>query len=572
MAERFRDLVDLCERSCAKHADRPLFGEKRDERWVWTSYRELNALVAQARATLASLGVKPGDRVAMISNNRVEWAVAAYATYGVGATFVPMYESQLPSEWAFILDDAGVNVVIAANDAIAEKLPALRHVISLDSPRSFLDPSRTLPARTPDPDGIADFIYTSGTTGKPKGVMLSHRNIVENVNSVHEVFEFSPDDRALSFLPWAHAYGQTCEVHALISMGASVAINDRLENLIANLAEVKPSILLAVPRIFNKIYQSVNEQIEAKPSIVRKLVRAGIRSAIRKEHGEHLNVVERVELAVDEKLLFSKIRNKFGGHLRYAVSASATLGRDVAEFIDALGLTVYEGYGLTETSPIVSANFPGQRRLGSVGKVLPNVRVRIDPTVSAEPGVGEIIVYGPNVMVGYHHRPEENARAFTDDGGLRTGDLGYLDDDGFLYVTGRIKEQYKLENGKYVVPAALEEEIKLSPYVANVMIYGDACPYNVALIALDVAAVKKWAAAESIALQAELDRDPRVRKLIEEELAMHTASFKSFEKPRAFALIVDEFSVANGLLTPTLKLKRGEALKRYGHLLKTLYP
>lgn len=580
MPERFHDLVDLCERSCAKYASNPLFGTKRDGTWHWTTYAEFHELVARARAGLASLGVKPGDRVAMIADNCVEWAVAAYATYGLGATYVPMYRAQLPKERAFILQDCGATVAIIADRAIRDQLPPLRHIIELDAPPTDPNSFAALlergaaaptPPRSIDPESIAGFIYTSGTTGAPKGVMQSHRNLVENVNSVHAIFTFEPEDRALSFLPWAHSYGQTCEVHTLFSMGASVAINDKLENLIANLAEVKPTVLLAVPRIFNKIYQSVNEQIAAKPHLIQRLVRAGIKSAIKREHGDKLSPMEKLELAIDEKLLFQKIRNKFGGNLRFTVSASATIGRDIAEFIDAIGVIVYEGYGLTETSPIVAANFPGMRKLGSVGKVVPGVRVEIDTTASNEPGMGEIIVYGPNVMVGYHNRPEENAKAFTPDGGLRTGDLGHLDEDGYLYVTGRIKEQYKLENGRYVVPSPLEEELKLSPYVSNVMLYGDGRPYNVALVAIDVAAIRKWAAAEGVALEEDLTRDPAVRDLISRELALHSNSFKSFEKPRAFALVSDEFSVDSGFLTPTLKLKRGLVLTRYRDALERLY-
>jgi long-chain acyl-CoA synthetase len=575
MAERFLDLVDLCERSCRTFAERPLYGEKRSGRFVWTTYGEFHRLVAQARAGLARLGVQPGDRVAMIANNRVEWPVAAHAVYGLGATFVPMYEAQHPQEWAFILDDCGAEVVIAATSAIAKQLPRVRHVIALDDPNGWpalLRSGEELAPRAIEPTSIAGFVYTSGTTGRPKGVMQSHRNITENINSVLSIFSFEPEDRALSFLPWAHSYGQTCEVHGLMSMGCSVAINDRLEDLLANLAEVKPTVLLAVPRIFNRLYQSVTEQIEGKPPLVQKLVHAGIRSAIRRGHGEHLSLVERAEVAFDEKVVFHKIRERFGGRLRYTLSASATLGRDVAEFIDAIGLTVYEGYGLTEASPIVAANFPGHRRLGSVGRVIPGVRVEIDTSVSTNgSGDGEIVVHGPNVMVGYHRRPEENAAAFTADGGLRTGDLGHLDDDGFLYVTGRIKELYKLSNGKYVAPAPLEEELKMSPYVANAMIYGDGKPYNVALVALDVAAVRKWAAEEKLEIEGDLAKDDRVRALVARELAAHSAGFKEFEKPRDFVLTSEELSTANGCLTPTLKLKRAAVTKRHRAALEALY-
>ena len=591
MAPQFENLVELFDRSCRKFGDRPLYGTKRDGQWRWITYGEVHELVDHCRGGLAALGVGAGDRVAIISDNRVEWTVAAYATYGLEASFVPMYQAQRPSEWQFILGDCEAKVVLAANETIREAveamrpaLPALRHVIALDGadatttdePRSWAallaeGAEAPVAARSPAPDAIAGFIYTSGTTGLPKGVLLSHRNITSNVRGVHEFFTFDPDDRALSFLPWAHSYGQTAEVHALISMGCSVAINDTLAQLIPNLAEVKPTVLVAVPRIFNRIYENVNRDIARRPAWLQRIIREGVRAAIRHKRGEKLSARDRLALAFDEHLVFAKIREKLGGRLKYAISASATLGRDVAEFIDALGLTVYEGYGLTETSPIVAANLPGHRRFGSVGQVLPGVRVVIDASAGSVADEGEIIVYGPNVMVGYHKRPEENDKAFLPDGGLRTGDLGHLDADGFLYITGRIKEQYKLENGKYVMPAPLEEELKLSPYIANVMIYGDGRPFNVALVVLSPDAVRAWARESGLALDEPLERDPRVRALIAEELKTRSRGFKEFEKPRAFALVSEDFTTDNGLITPTLKLKRREVRARYATHLDALY-
>ena len=517
MAQRFTDLVDLYQRSCATYADRPLYGTRREGTWRWTSYREFAALVDRARAGLARLGVGEGDRVAVISDNRLEWAVAAYATYGLEATLVPMYQAQRAEERAFILRDCGARVAIVATNTLRDEvaamsLPELTHIVGLERPQSDLTSwaamlaaggGAPVPARLPASDVIADIIYTSGTTGKPKGALLSHENIVSCINAIHQIFPLVPDDRSLSFLPWAHVYGQVCEVHGILSMGCSSALNDDIANLLPNLEEVKPTILFAVPRIFNRIYEGVNQQIAQQPGFLQRMIRAGIDGSIRRAHGEHLGSLARVELALDEKLVFAKIRERLGGRLKYAITGSATLGREVAELIDALGIPVYEAYGLTETSALVSVNVPGPggRRLGSVGRVVPGMRVVIDRSVVADdPRHGEIVVYGPHVMRGYHLRPEETEKALAKDGGLRTGDLGYVDDDGFLYVTGRIKEQYKLENGKYVMPSPLEEELKLSPYLANVMIWGDGRPFNVALVTLDVARVREWAAAAGVTL------------------------------------------------------------------------
>jgi long-chain acyl-CoA synthetase len=585
MSDQFVNLVDLFDRSCAKYAERPLYGTKTDGAWQWTSYREVHEQVERCRAGLARLGVGEGDRVAIVSDNRVEWAVAAYATYGRGAALVPMYQAQLPAERRFILEDCGAKVAIVATEEIHEsvaamKLPQLEHIVGLARPAGERDAWGTLlaagaaapvPAVSPAPSAIADFIYTSGTTGKPKGVLLSHDNITSNVNGVLQIFTFEPEDRSLAFLPWAHAYGQTCEVHGLLSMGCSVAINDDVANLITNLAEVRPTILIAVPRIFNRIYERVNREIAQRPGFLQRIIRTGIRGAIKRSHGEPLGPLEHLELALDDALVFSKVRDRFGGRLKYAISASATLGREVAEFVDAIGITVYEGYGLSETSPIVSANFPGRRKLGSVGKVIAGVRVEIDRSVGEEPNLGEIVVYGPNVMLGYHKRPEENAKALMADGGFRTGDLGYVDEDGFLYIKGRVKEQYKLENGKYVMPSVLEEELKLSPYVANVMMYGDGKPFNVALVAIAEAAVQEWAAGRGLVLEEDIARDPHVRTLVRDELELHSRGFKAFERPVDFALVREDFTTQNGLLTPTLKLRRRDVMARYGAMLERLY-
>lgn len=259
--------------------------------------------------------------------------------------------------------------------------------------------------------------------------------------------------------------------------------------------------------------------------------------------------------------------------MKYAFSGGAALSREVAEFIDGLGITVYEGYGLTETSPIATGNRPGVHRIGSVGKPIPGVRIELDQSASGEEGEGEIVVYGPNVMQGYHNREEDNRAVFTPDGGFRTGDLGRLDADGFLYITGRIKEQYKLENGKYVAPAPLEEQLKLSPYILNALVYGDNRPHNVALIVPDLAALKKWGAAQGIAAASdeELLGHPRMVALIQVEVDKYAGSWKGFERVRKVTLVAEDFTTQNGFLTPTLKLKRRVALQTYGPRIEALY-
>ncbi|MGZ3478225.1 MAG: AMP-binding protein, partial [Polyangiales bacterium] len=332
--------MELSTRSCARFADRPVFGTKRGGQWVWTSYRELGELIDRCRAGLHQLGVGRGDVVAIVTNNCVEWAVACYATYGLEAAFVPLYEAQMPAEWLIILQDSGAKVVLArAGKPYAQvvearaELPKVEHVIGIDLPAN--DPSSfaalleagakaPVPAADPAESTIAGLVYTSGTTGKPKGVVLSHGNLASNVSTAAEVFPLTPDDRLLSFLPWAHSYGQL-ELHYGLLQGVSLALNDDIKQLLANLAEVKPTMFVTVPRVFHRVYEAVRSDIAKRPRFVQRLFADGIRCATRKSRGERVGVLERIELDVDDKLIFQKIREKFGGRLRYAFTGSASI-------------------------------------------------------------------------------------------------------------------------------------------------------------------------------------------------------------------------------------------------------
>lgn len=598
---KYENLVDMFERSVKAYGPRELFGTKKNGQWVWTTYAEMGKLVEDFRGGLASLGIKAGDRICVISNNRVEWAVIAYAAMGLGAAVVPMYEAQLSKEWAFIANDCRAVGFIAATAEIhakakeimehwdetveklhvSDKAPAPTHLIGLALPKS--DPSSfdalleagakaPVPSIHPGEKETACLIYTSGTTGNPKGVIMSHGNIISNVNSVQGMLPLGGDDRSLSFLPWAHSFGHTVELHCMVSRGASIALCEAVDKIIANLAEVKPTVLVSVPRIFNRIYDGVNKQMSEKPPIVRTLFQAGLRASTKSKKGQDLSLVEKLTLAVADKVVFGKVRDRFGGRLKYAFSGGSALSKDVAEFIDALGITVYEGYGLTETSPIATANRPGVHRIGSVGQPIPGVKVVLDKSKADDGKQGEIIVYGPNVMMGYHNRDTENKEVFTDDGGFRTGDLGVLDDDGFLYITGRIKEQYKLENGKYVAPAPLEEQLKLSPFIINAMVYGDNRLFNVALIVADMDAVKKWAAEQGIAGEGDkLLENARVKEMLQAEVDKASQSFKGFERIKKITLISEDFTTQNGMLTPSLKVKRRVVWGKYAPLIEALY-
>lgn len=592
------NIVELFESSVARNAPRELFGTKTDQGWLWLTYADVARMVDAMRAALSSLGIGRGDRVAIIANNRVEWAVASYATYGLGAAFVPMYENQSEKDWAFILKDCGAKGVFVPNEAVrdriaamADTLPALAWTAVLDgmpgAPSADGERPRrewysrmlvrhaadTVASLRPSPDETACIIYTSGTTGEPKGVVLSHGNMATNVAGIRSLGMITEDDRSLSFLPWAHAMGNTCELNGFVSMGASIGICEGIEHIISNLAEVRPTVLLTVPRIFNKIYNGVRAQIASKPAPVQKLVNAGLAAAKRKRETGSAGFGGAIALSLADKLVFSKVRARFGGRLRLAVSGAAALAVEVAEFIDAIGIQVYEGYGLSEASPIVTVNYPGNRKIGSVGKAIPGVHVGI--TAPNDAGQGEIVVRGPNVMRGYYGRPKETAEVITPDGALRTGDLGRIDEDGYLFITGRIKEQYKLENGKYVVPGPLEERLKLSPLVANAFVYGDNRPYNVALIVANIDAVKAALYGDQPVIPAHapetLLADQRVVALLSTEIDRLCADIKGYERIRKIALIAEDFTQENGMLTPTLKLKRRNVMAKWGSLIETLY-
>lgn len=595
---QFVDLVEMQQTSCKKFAGSKLFGTKVNGSWQYMTYAEFAKDVDNARAGLVALGVGDNDAVMVISNNRIEWAVGCYATFSAGAWYVPTYEVTLAKEWKFILEDSKAKVCLVATKEIYEKvkgfigeIPTLQRVICFELEASHEDSyaklladgaKKPVAAATPGKEHIAGLIYTSGTTGVPKGVMLSHGNIVSNIESVHQVFPIGDDDSSLSFLPWAHSFGQTVELHCMLSMGARIDINDNLANLIDNLAECKPTILFSVPRIFNRIYDALQKRMEEETPVKKFMFKKGVEVARRRraleEQGKSSGWLN-MQYGFFDKVVFSKVRARFGGRLKYAFSGGAALSKEVAEFIDDMNITVYEGYGLTETSPIACANYPGARKIGTIGKEIPGVTIYICDEEQKPLGPeqdGEIVVVGPNVMVGYHNREDATAEVITTVNGkraFRTGDMGRRGEDGFIRITGRFKEQYKLENGKYVSPSPLEEQMKLSSFVSQAMLYGDNRTHNIAVIVPDFETAAKWAKANGIAdtSPASLVKNAELAKKIQEEIVTYGKDFKSYERPQRVLLITEEFSPENDMLTPSLKLKRRNVIANYKKEIEALY-
>jgi len=586
--EKPDNLVDWFEESVKKFANNNLFGTKNLEgNYEWVKYKDVGVRVDNLRGGLAKLGINKDDAVGAIVNNSVEWAVIAYATFGRGARFVPMYEKELEQMWKYIIKDSEIKVLFVADKEIYNKVKDLVNEISTlekiiiiketgeNSMAAIEDMGEKNPVESIKPlySDITCLIYTSGTTGEPKGVLLSHGNITSNARSGHQYFPIlSEKDTSLSILPWAHSYGFTAELHCFLGMGASIAFMGSVETLGEDIQKVQPTFLIAVPRVFNKVYDKIIATVEKEGGKKKELFYAALEASKKKRTGQKPGFKGKLL----SKIVFGKIRKQLGGKLKGAFTASAPMNIDIAQFFIDIGIPTFNAYGMTETSPCATMNsvLLGNR-LGSVGKPIPNVKIVIDKsTTDQDADEGEIIIYGPNVMQGYWKKPEKTAEIMTPDGGVKTGDKGRIDEDGYLWITGRIKEEYKLSNGKYVHPAAIEANIKLLPYVGNCMIYGDGKPYNICLIVPDFEAIERYIKALDITHEnpEQLINDPMVQKFFAQEIVTHLeGKYGGYEIPKNFAIVQEDFTLENSMLTQTMKLKRRNIISKYQSIIDSLY-
>jgi long-chain acyl-CoA synthetase len=562
--------------------------------WQATSAPQMLHQVAALAHALAELGIGPGDRVGLFAPNRPEWHIVDFAVLGLGAVDVPIYFNEAPDRIVYILNDSGAKVAVAIGEeqvrrllSLRERLASVEHVLVGGVPAEF-DGSvlryEALVAQGSEaqvaeyrrraaqvrPEQLASLLYTSGTTGEPKGVMLTHDNFSSNATDVlHGMKLRARNDVGLSFLPLSHVYERLIDYTYLFN-GVTVAYVDRVEALPTALLEVRPTLMAAVPRIFEKIYAGIQERAAQTTGVRRKLFDWAVKVARQavpwRGYGRPVSLWVKLQWWLANWLVYPKIRAALGGRIRRMNSGAAPIARELLEFFWAVGVKIYQGYGLTETSPVISTNHEQSNRLGSVGRPIPNVEVRI-----AEDG--EILVRGPCVMQGYYNKPEQTREAFTEDGWLKTGDIGWLDADGYLYVTDRKKDLIKTAAGKFVAPQPIENRLKTSPYIANAAVVGDRHKFVVALLVPNFAALEVRAREHGLTFhsRAELAAHPWVRQLLEQELEWLTADLAQYERPKRFAVLDHDFSFDGGQLTYTMKLKRRVIEQRYAEQIAALY-
>jgi long-chain acyl-CoA synthetase len=562
--------------------------------WRSISHREVEERVTRLAAALGEMGIGRGDRVGLLSENRPEWALVDFAALGIGAADVPIYPTLPPNQIAYILKDSGAKAIFVSTVEQLEKiqeirgeLPELEQVVVFDDPggaqnvitlhdalergRQAIDagtaPSFREQADEVGRDDLATLIYTSGTTGDPKGVMLTHYNLASNVAGTqqHRVIDVSPGEVALSFLPLSHVFERMVDYYYW-DAGVSIAYAESIDKVAENLQEVSPHYMVSVPRLFDKIYTKVMGATGIKKKLVMWAKNAGETVVDREFAGEPVSAVERLQYRLADKLVFSKLREKTGGRLRAAISGGAPLSGDVARFFFAAGLPVYEGYGLTETSPVLTANKPGKVRLGTVGTPIPGVEVRLSEE-------GEILTRGPQIMKGYWQNEEATREVIDEDGWFHTGDVGEIDDDGFLRISDRIKNILVTAGGKNVAPAPIENAAAMSPYVAQVVMLGDRRAFPSLLVVPDFENLNVWAAEQGMDTSdpEALAKHEKVRELLEKETLGRLEAFARYETPKKIAIVSEEFTVESGILTPTMKVKRRVVEDRYSDLIEGIY-
>jgi long-chain acyl-CoA synthetase len=561
--------------------------------WQSITGKEMLRRIAGLAKALAELGIRSGDRVGLFAPNCPEWHIADLAIQGLGAVTVPIYFHESCNRLTYILNDSGARIIFTAGeeqaqtiDSCRKNLPAVEHVVSATAPSDLhgenlryeplmaeagdteIASYRELAAAVKS-EQLATLIYTSGTTGEPKGVMLNHTNITSNALGFSGAYGLAQSDLALSILPLAHVYERTID-YAYLFHDVPIAYVDQMETAAQALLQVKPTIVAAVPRFFEKIYANIIEKGHHETGLKRTIFDAAIRIAREavpwRAYGKQASIGLRLRWHLADRIVYCQIRQGVGGRIRRFSSGGAPLAPELAEFFWSVGLPVYQGYGLTETSPVVTFNSPAANKVGTVGRPIEGVQVHIADD-------GEILVKGSCVMQGYYHKPDETRQVLTPGGWFATGDIGRWDEDGYLIITDRKKELLKTGGGKLVAPAPIENSLKTSPFISNAMVVGDKRKFVSVLIVPNLVTIEAAArqAGHEFSAPSQMLSDSWVRDLIWGEVERLTASLAQYEKPKRFAFIERDFTYNNGELTYTLKMKRHVIEQRYADVIARLY-
>jgi len=603
-----RTLVDLFQASAEEHADEVAMRYKREGRWQEITYEDLQGFVEDLAGGLLFLDLEPGDRVGIWSANSPEWVIADYASMHAGAVTAPVYETLPADQAGYILEDAGAKVVFVEDEDKLEgvlsqqgRLDDLETIVVMGPvPEGYEEKSNilgmdelytqgntyndqlpeTLPERIDarGPEDLASLVYTSGTTGDPKGVMLTHRNFASNVEATVEALPIE-EEIHLAFLPLAHSFARTGDEFVPYSTGSTVCFAEGQDELRDNMQEVQPTVMLSVPRLYEKMHQSIRDKMEDKGPVAERLfawaVGVGREVAQRKIDDEPVEGWLAVKKNLADTLVLDKLQDVTGGRLTYFVSGGAALNPAIMEFFASAGLWIMQGYGLTETSPVISCNRPGAYRIGSVGQTLNDVEVRIaQETWDGAEDEGEIQVRGPNVTQGYDGLEEQTEELFTEDGWLRTGDVGRLDDDGFLYITDRLKKIFKTAYGKYIVPNKIEGKLKERPFIEQALVVGEDRKFVSALIAPDFEQLTTWADEEGLAVDSHEDlvENEAVRDRIWAEVDRVNEDLARYESLKEIALLPRVLDEDHDEMTPTMKIKRRVVEEHFADEIETMYP
>jgi long-chain acyl-CoA synthetase len=568
---------------------------KRAGEWVTLSYGELATRVQDLSLGLAELGIQPGDRVAILSENRPEWAIVDYACLTARCIDVPIYPTLPAKQAEYNLLDSGASAVFVSSRqqmqkvlAARDRLPALRHVIGFDEDargpgvlsldqvyacgRSARKHRRSWQADAlkAAPKDLATMIYTSGTTGEMKGVMLTHGNIASNVTTCCGLFTFAHDDECLSFLPLSHIFERMFGHYCMFHSGVVINYAENVDSVAADMQRWRPTVMASVPRLYEKIYGRVLDQVRSGSGLRQRIFfwakRVGEAAVERRLANRRLSPALSLKRWVADRLVFGKLRARTGGRLRFFISGGAPLSADIARFFHAAGMPILEGYGLTETSPVIAVNTFANAKLGTVGQPIPGVEVKIAPD-------GEVLTRGPNVMVGYYGKPQATADALDSEGWFHTGDIGLLDEDGFLRITDRKKDIIVTAGGKNIAPQPIESLVKTSKFVSNAVMLGDRRRFPLMLIVPNLQTLSAWAEQQGLQARdaASLLALPAVQHKVEREVRTTLRDLASFEIPKKLLLLDRDFSVETGELTPTLKIKRRVVEQRHREAIEALY-